>query len=108
VKAVQSAVEGLGRHVSGIFGILRFDGSATAERDLARMARAMAHRGPDGHDFAIQGAAGLGHSLMRVTREDSFEAQPLLDRECGLILVADCRLDNREQLAAALDLVDRI
>jgi len=68
------------------------------------MARAMAHRGPDGHDFAIQGAAGLGHSLMRVTREDSFEAQPLLDRECGLILVADCRLDNREQLAAALDL----
>ena len=90
--------------MSGIFGLLRFNGAAVSERELERTAAAMAYRGPDGSDFLAAGPAGLGHSLMRVTREDAFEAQPLVDRERGLILVADCRLDNREQLAAALGL----
>jgi asparagine synthase (glutamine-hydrolysing) len=38
---------------------------------------------------------------MRVNREDQFEAQPLRDREADLTIVADLRLDNREELAAA-------
>ena len=37
---------------------------------------------------------------MRVNNEDVFEAQPLPDREADLTLVADCRIDNREELAA--------
>jgi asparagine synthase (glutamine-hydrolysing) len=37
---------------------------------------------------------------MRVTREDQFDVQPLHD--AGLTLVADLRLDNREELAQAL------
>lgn len=90
--------------MSGIFGALRFDGADAADRDLQRLAAGMAHRGPDGGDHTTAGPVGLGHCLMRVTREDAFDAQLLIDRDRGLILVADCRLDNRAELATALGL----
>jgi asparagine synthase (glutamine-hydrolysing) len=85
--------------VSAIFGILRFDGDAVAARDLERMANTLRHRGPDGRKFVVDGRAGVGHCLMRVNREDLFEAQPIRDREAGLMVAADCRIDNREELA---------
>ena len=97
--------------MSAIFGILRFDGGEVSSRDLERMGNVLAHRGPDGRKFVVDGPTGLGHCLMRVNREDVFEAQPLRDREADLTLVADCRIDNREELAgifgiAAADLRD--
>ena len=85
--------------MSAIFGILRFDGAAVSGRDLERMAKALAHRAPDGIKFVADGPFALGHGLMRVNREDVFEAQPLRDGD--LTLVADLRLDNRDELAAA-------
>lgn len=85
--------------MSAIFGILRFDGEEMNARDLERMSHTLAHRGPDGRKFVVDGAVGLGHCLMRVNNEDVFEAQPLCDREADLTLVADCRIDNREELA---------
>ena len=87
--------------MSAIFGILRFDGDAVASRDLERLANALAHRGPDGRKFIADGRVALGHGLMRVTREDQFDAQPLRDRAAELTLVADLRLDNRDELATA-------
>jgi asparagine synthase (glutamine-hydrolysing) len=87
--------------MSAIFGIVRFDGGAVSARDLERMGNTLAHRGPDGRKLNVDGAVGLGHCLMRVNQEDAFEAQPLIDREAELTLVADCRIDNREELAAA-------
>lgn len=86
--------------MSAIFGMFRFDGMDVAPRDLERMADALVHRGPDGRKYTAAGGIGLGHCLMRVNREDLFEVQPWCDPEAGLTLVADCRLDNRQQLAA--------
>lgn len=88
--------------MSAIFGILRFDGDEVTERSLRHLSDAMASRRPDGSDVVTLGSIGLGHSLVRVTHEDALEAQPLVDRDHGLTLVADCRLDNREALAAEL------
>jgi asparagine synthase (glutamine-hydrolysing) len=90
--------------MSAIFGILRFDGAAVNLRDMERMGNVLAHRGPDGRKFIADGAVGLGHCLMRVNNEDLFEAQPLVDREAELTLVADCRIDNREELAGIFGL----
>ena len=87
--------------MSAIFGILRFDGSAVAARDLERLENRLAHRGPDGRKTVVAGPVGLGHGLMRITTEDQFEAQPLRDHEADVTLAADLRLDNREELAAA-------
>jgi asparagine synthase (glutamine-hydrolysing) len=87
--------------MSAIFGILRFDGDGVSARDLERMGNTLAHRAPDGRKFVADGRIGLGHGLMRVNQEDSFEAQPIDDRAGDLILAADCRIDNREELAKA-------
>jgi asparagine synthase (glutamine-hydrolysing) len=85
--------------MSAIFGILRFDGGDVSTRDLERMGTTLTHRGPDGRNFVAAGPVGLGHCLMRVNAEDRFEAQPIFDAETGISLVADCRIDNREELA---------
>jgi asparagine synthase (glutamine-hydrolysing) len=90
--------------MSAIFGILRFDRDTVSTRDLERMGNTLAHRGPDGSRFMADGPVGLGHCLMRVNQEDLSERQPLFDREANLTLVADCRIDNREELAGAFGL----
>ncbi len=86
--------------MSGVCGILRFDGAAVSERDLQRQIGAMAHLAPDGRATWRGGGVGLAHLRMRVTREDRVDAQPLSNHD--LSLVADARLDNREDLATAL------
>jgi asparagine synthase (glutamine-hydrolysing) len=92
--------------MSAIFGVLRFDGAAASAAELQRMGNVLAHRGPDGRRSIAEGPLGLGHCLLRVNQEDLFEAQPIRDAEADLTLVADCRIDNREALAAAFGLSD--
>lgn len=86
--------------MSGICGIFRFDGANVQDGDLDRMIGALGHRGPDRRRKYKNGAVGSAHLLMRVTREDLYDEQPL--RAPGIVLVSDLRLDNREELAAAL------
>jgi asparagine synthase (glutamine-hydrolysing) len=90
--------------MSAICGIIRFDGADVAPRSIERMANAMRHRGADGVETVEFGRLALGHCLMRVNREDVHEAQPIVARDA--ILVADLRLDNREELAAKLGIAD--
>jgi asparagine synthase (glutamine-hydrolysing) len=88
--------------MSGICGIYQFDGGVVAARDLDRQMAQLAHLGPDRASAWSEGPIGLGHLMMRITREDMFDAQPLHNGD--LSLVADLRLDNREALAAALSI----
>jgi asparagine synthase (glutamine-hydrolysing) len=92
--------------MSAIFGVVRRDGAQVEERALDAMARPLAHRGPDGCGMLALDNAGLGHCLLRVNREDAFEAQPLHDPVSRVTLVADIRLDNRETLAAECGITD--
>ncbi|WP_404372614.1 asparagine synthase-related protein [Sphingomonas sp. MMS24-J45] len=88
--------------MSAIFGILRFDGGEVAQTDLTRLQTALKHHALDGATQEALGPIGLGACIARVNREDVFEAQPLHDDTTRTILVADARLDNREDLATAL------
>jgi asparagine synthase (glutamine-hydrolysing) len=90
--------------MSGVCGILRFDGNPVRQRDLDRQMRAMAHLGPDGARSRCDRSVGLGHLALRVTREDFLDSQPLADSD--VLLVADLRLDNRTELAADLAIDD--
>jgi asparagine synthase (glutamine-hydrolysing) len=90
--------------MSAIFGIIRLDGEPAALREIERMGKTLAHRGPDGRRVAAEGAAAMGHCLMRVNREDWSEAQPI--RDGALMLAADARIDNREALAAEIGIAD--
>ncbi|HEX3918951.1 MAG TPA: asparagine synthase-related protein [Caulobacteraceae bacterium] len=86
--------------MSGICGVVRFDGLDAVAGDVERQLRALARLGPDGAYASHAGSAAFGFRQLRIVHEDAFDAQPLSDG--GLLLVADVRLDNRETLAAAL------
>lgn len=86
--------------MSAIVGIVRFDGAPASAAAVERMGNVLAHRGPDRRRYSIFGAVGLGHCLMQVNAEDVHEAQPLWDDAGEVALVADMRLDNRDEVAA--------
>ena len=90
--------------MSGICGIVRLDDEAVRRDDLGRQVARLKHLGPDRVDTWVEGQVGLAHLMLRVTGEDSFDAQPLVDDR--YTLVADLRLDNREQLAAAMSIAE--
>ncbi len=88
--------------MSGICGIVRLDGGDVARGDVMRQMAALAHLGADRADVVCEGRIGMGRRLMAVTREDALDRQPV--RGPGFLLVADCRIDNREVLAEMLGL----
>jgi asparagine synthase (glutamine-hydrolysing) len=68
------------------------------------MRACLAHRGPDGGEIWIEGVAGLGQLMLHTTPESLHERLPWKDLESGLVITADARIDNREELASALNL----
>ena len=88
--------------MSGLAGIYSLDGSPADRALLERMTRAIAHRGPDGIRYAVDGPAALGHCLLCTTPESLRESQPLWDETGSCCLAMDGRVDNREELTAAL------
>ncbi len=88
--------------MSGIAGLVRFDGAPTQVADIGRMLARLAHRGPDDAGVWCDGGAGLGHRLLHTTPDSLREHQPLASRDGALILTADARIDNRAELIAAL------
>jgi asparagine synthase (glutamine-hydrolysing) len=87
--------------MSGIVGIVNFDG-APVNRDLVtRMTESMAFRGPDAFRIMSDGYAGFGHTMLRATWEAEDEKQPLtLDGK--IWLTADARIDDRAELMRKL------
>ncbi len=88
--------------MSGIAGIIYSDGRDVEQEVLERMVCSMSHRGPDGSVVWRQGAAGLGHCMLRTTPESLQERLPLSN---GLYAItSDARIDNREELLRRLRL----
>ncbi|MEY8120405.1 asparagine synthase-related protein [Falsihalocynthiibacter sp. BN13B15] len=88
--------------MSGIAGIVRFDGGPVELGHLERMTNAMAYRGPDGITHWSSEHAALGHCMLQTTNESLEESQPLANEDAGLNLVMDGRLDNWEELRCLL------
>lgn len=91
--------------MSAIAGIWRFDGTAAVE-DCSRMLASQQIYGPHDRQQWSAGAIAMGRNLFRVLPEDAFDRQPLQTRDGRLTLVADVRLDNRQELAADLGLLE--
>lgn len=87
--------------MSGIVGIANLDGAPVDRSLLARMTDSLAFRGPDAKRIWIGGQVGFGHTLLRTTYEAERERQPFsFDGETWI--VADCRVDAREELVSSL------
>ncbi|HMF21824.1 MAG TPA: asparagine synthase-related protein [Pseudolabrys sp.] len=83
--------------MSGIAGLVRFDGQTVSQRELNRVANALRQYGPDRSGVVASGSVGFVHVLMRMTSEDRFDRQPW-DGASGAIITADIRLDNRDEV----------
>lgn len=68
-----------------------------------RIEQALARFGPDRTDLRCLTGIALFRGLLRITPEDRFDEQPVVHEPSGAALVADIRLDNREELARDLD-----
>lgn len=93
--------------MSGICGLIRLDGGPASKEQLEPSWSALARRAPDGGAVWAEGEVALGFRLLATTREAAVERQPLSHEDSGCVIVADARLDNRDELAAALDLDPR-
>ena len=90
--------------MSGIFGIINFDGQPVAREQLEAMRQAMAYWGPHGASAWQEGPAGLGHLLLVSTPEECYETMPRQHPASGVTITAHARLDNRQELMANLGL----
>jgi asparagine synthase (glutamine-hydrolysing) len=86
--------------MSGIVGLVQFDGSPVESELLRRLTDFLAFRGPDNQQIWIKGNVGFGRTLFKTTEESERDCQPLtLDGKTWI--VADARIDDREELFAA-------
>jgi asparagine synthase (glutamine-hydrolysing) len=87
--------------VSGFVGIVDPTGAPIDRSLLHRMTDFLAYRGPDAQAVEVEGVAGLGHAMLRTTREAEHERQPAtLDGKVWI--VADARIDARDRLEREL------
>jgi asparagine synthase (glutamine-hydrolysing) len=93
--------------MSGIFGTYYLDGRCSEYEQLGSMAEILSHRGPDGAAIWSEHAIGLGHRMLWTTPESLAEYQPSPNETGTLVLTADARIDNREELIQALGLSPR-
>ncbi|MCC7353728.1 MAG: lasso peptide isopeptide bond-forming cyclase [Anaerolineae bacterium] len=93
--------------MSAIAGIFFLDGRPAERAYLERMLESVAHRGPDGVGFHVEGAVGLGQRMLWTTPESLYERPPLAHHSGDIVITADARIDNREELIEALGTSDR-
>jgi len=88
--------------MSALAGIWNFNGRPDAEQTCVRMLAVQSIYGP--HDSAhwSAGSIALGRDLYRRLPEDVHDEQPLVGGEGRFVLIADIRLDNRDELTGDL------
>ncbi len=69
------------------------------------MVNKLTHRGPDGSGAWCDESVGLGHRMLWSTSESMVEKLPLAREK--LVITADARIDNRDELIPILNLKDR-
>ena len=88
--------------MSGIAAVWRLDG---APLDRATLDRMIERTGPPLADAAgawVDGSVGLGHRALHATPESLQEKLPFVGEAGDVVVTADVRLDNRDELIAAL------
>lgn len=92
--------------MSGIAGLVRFDGQPVKRQETERVANTLRQYGPDRCDIVVSENIGFVHTLMRMTPEDCLDKQPHRGPS-GALITADVRLDNRDELVARIGIARR-
>src|SRR5437879_4451648 len=86
----------------GIAGIYNTDGEPLDRDTLARMAHAIAHRGPDGEGFYFDGGVGLAHRALRIIDLSDAAMQPMTNEDGKLWLIFNGEIYNYIELRPEL------
>jgi asparagine synthase (glutamine-hydrolysing) len=92
--------------MTALAGVWRFDGRPDADDRCARMLAAQRMYGVDDVGQWSDHEIALGRRLTRILPEDKFDTQPLIGGRGRYVLVADVRLDNRDDLVRDLGIQD--
>jgi asparagine synthase (glutamine-hydrolysing) len=84
--------------MSAIAGVYYRDGAPRAVDALVRLMARMRHHGPDGQGRWDREEVAVGHLALCSLPAARCEAMPARDEVRGLVLTADARLDNRDDL----------
>lgn len=83
--------------MSGIVGMYDRSGAPVDRTLLQALAHFLSYCGPDARDTWSNGPVGLGHTMLRTTRESQIERQPA-SLGGRFWISADARIDCREEL----------
>ncbi len=89
--------------MSGIAGIFHRDRAPVDRELLQSLVEFLKFRGPDAAEIWTSGPVGLGHAMLRTTRESENERQPA-SLDARLWIASDARLDSRAELIHLLEL----
>ena len=90
--------------MSAVAGVWSFDDPARARSGCQWLIQSLSIYGRDRSDMSRHGPVALGRCLHVLLPEDRFDHQPVTAENGRFVLVADARIDNRDELAAALGL----
>ena len=104
--------------MSIIHGIIHLNDTGVKSDDIRSMEQTGRPLGPDGSciwpDYAGMSTCGPGKrsdassafafNMLRTLPASRYESMPLHDKDAGLVIVADARIDNRDELIDALDI----
>lgn len=93
--------------MTAISGLIRLEGRSVDISALERMKNLLVPYGREAQHMWHESGVGLVRALWRTTPEDSLDRQPLKSRDGHWVLVADARIDNRDDLARKLDIPSR-
>lgn len=86
----------------GIVGILNLDNEPVSPVILRKMTDKIAHRGPDGEGFYVDGFIGLGHRRLAILDLSSAGHQPMVSKDGNYILTYNGEIYNFRELKAHL------
>src|SRR5438067_3299291 len=89
--------------MTALAGLWSFKKREDVAYECAQMLSAQSIYGLDSARDWAGGAVALGCCTSNLLPEDAYDTQPLAT-ESSLVLIADLRLDNRQELAAKLDI----
>ena len=86
----------------GICGVIHFDGKPVTRELLAGMNDTLAHRGPDGEGYFIDGAVGLAMRRLKII-DIAGSDQPLFNEDGSVALVFNGEIYNYRELRRGLE-----
>lgn len=86
----------------GIAGELRFDQAQASRKNINKMLSIMEPRGPDGSGIFEQGPFCFGHRRLKIIDLSDDAAQPMVDKDLGLVIVFNGCIYNYPELREEL------